>query len=616
MKEKFKNLFTGKKEDKIVAIDRKKEKRGRKGGKKKLLLLVLILLLILAAGAVFYNKKKSQSASAGAQTVNTASVERRDITSSLSSSGTINPKDTYSITSMAEGEIIESTFEEGDTVEAGQILYRIDASSMESKLKSAANSLERSRSNYETAVKDYNEAVSRFSGNTYKSTRTGYIKSLHIAEGDKVGNGGQIADIYSDQIMKIRVPFLNVEAQNIEVGAEAILTLSDTLEQISGTVTAVSSMDETLTGGRLIRYVTVQVENPGGLTTDMAATAAIGEFLSTGDGTFTPAVDSVMAADLSSNVEVEALLVNEGDYVTEGSPIFRMKASTAEKLIKSYKDSMDSAESSLEQAESGLDSTQDSYDNYTITAPISGTVIQKNSKVGDKVQNGNSATALAVIYDLSAVTFDMNIDELDISNVKVGQTVEITADAFENEKFTGKVTKVSLEGTSSNGVTYYPVTVTLDDGGGLLPGMNVDGEIVVEASADTLAVPADALMRGGRVYVKDDTVKEAQGSVPAGFRAVEVETGVISTDYVEIISDDIKEGDVVYVAKSSVGSKTDAMTAMPGGMGGMGGMGGAPGAPGGSSGGGSGRSSGGGYGGSGGGSGRSSGGSSGGYSRN
>ena len=153
----------------------------------------------------------------------------------------------------------------------------------------------------------------------------------------------------------------------------------------------------------------------------------------------------------------------------------------------------------------------------------------------------------------------MNIDELDISSVKVGQTVQISADAFENQEFTGKVTNVSLEGTSSNGVTYYPVTVTLDEVGGLLPGMNVDGTIIVDSAENALAVPADALQRGNKVYVKDDSVTEAQGRVPAGFREVKVETGLISSDYVEITSGDLQEGDVVYVAESSAGSDSAAM---------------------------------------------------------
>ena len=560
MKEKVKGLF------KRLRQARGPKKPRKMSRKKKLLTAAAGLILFLALITAAVRQNKASAVKAQSQRVNTATVIRQNITSTLSSSGTISPKDTYSSTSMSEGEVVQADFEEGDRVEAGQILYRIDASSMESKLSSASNSLERAQSSYDTAVSDYNEAVGKYSGNTYKATKSGYIKQLYIEAGDKVASNTQIADIYNDQIMKIKVPFLNMEAAAIAPGSPAVLTLSDTLEQLDGTVLSVSSMDEALTGGRLVRYVTIQVANPGGLTADMTATAAVGDFVSSGDGTFSATVDTVLAADLSSNVEVEALLVNEGDFVSVGSPIFSMKASTAEKLIKTYKDSMDNAQASLEQAQSSLDSTQDTYDDYTITAPISGTVIKKSYKVGDKVQNGSSASALAVIYDMSSVTFQMNIDELDISNVKTGQTVEVTADAFENEKFSGKVTNISLEGTSSNGVTYYPVTVTLDEVGGLLPGMNVDGVIIVDSVENALAVPADALQRGNLVYVKDDSVTEAQGRVPAGFREVKVGTGLISSDYVEIVSGDLQEGDVVYVAKSSVNSDSGAMMMMPVGM--------------------------------------------------
>ena len=560
MKEKVKGLF------KRLRQARGQKKPRKMSRKKKLLTAAAGLILFLALIIAAVRQNKASAVKAQSQRVNTATVIRQNITSTLSSSGTISPKDTYSITSMSEGEVVQADFEEGDRVEAGQILYRIDASSMESKLSSASNSLERAQSSYDTAVSDYNEAVGKYSGNTYKATKSGYIKQLYIEAGDKVASNTQIADIYNDQIMKIKVPFLNMEAAAIAPGSPAVLTLSDTLEQLDGTVLSVSSMDEALTGGRLVRYVTIQVANPGGLTADMTATAAVGDFVSSGDGTFSATVDTVLAADLSSNVEGEALLVNEGDFVSVGSPIFSMKASTAEKLIKTYKDSMDNAQASLEQAQSSLDSTQDTYDDYTITAPISGTVIKKSYKVGDKVQNGSSASALAVIYDMSSVTFQMNIDELDISNVKTGQTVEVTADAFENEKFSGKVTNISLEGTSSNGVTYYPVTVTLDEVGGLLPGMNVDGVIIVDSVENALAVPADALQRGNLVYVKDDSVTEAQGRVPAGFREVKVGTGLISSDYVEIVSGDLQEGDVVYVAKSSVNSDSGAMMMMPVGM--------------------------------------------------
>lgn len=551
------------------------QKAPKKGRPKKKGVLVLIIgAAVLAAvfGLWLLKSRSARTSSEGVQGQRTAVVTKGTITSELSSSGVISPKDTYSLTSLVEGEVISADFEEGDQVTEGQILYQIDVSSMESELKSASTSLERAQKKYEKAQEDYNEAVSDYSGNTYKATRTGYIRELNIQAGDQVGQNTDIASIYNDQIMKIRVPFLAQEAAAIGAGNQAVLTLTDTEEQINGVVTAVSNMDEVLDGGRIVRYVTIEAANPGGLTSSHSAVAEINGMVCTAEGSFEAATDLVMKADLPSSVEVEAMLVHEGDYVTEGTPIFRIASKDAEDLLDTYQDAMAQAEESLESAQSKVDSTKESYDNYTITAPISGQVITKSVKEGDTISrnSGSSDTTLAVIYDLSQLTFEMSVDELDVRSVQVGQKVSVTADALEGQTFAGTVTNVSLESVQSNGVTNYPVTVTLDETGDLLPGMNVDGVILLDQTEDALMIPIDSLMRGNRVYVKDDTVKEAEGSVPAGFRAVEVETGLTNDDYVEIVSG-LSEGEEVYVNESS--KSTDAF--MMGGPGG--GMGGGPG---------------------------------------
>ena len=545
--------------------------------KKKKLIKVVVILLVTAivAGTVFiWKSHKAKAAAAAATAENTATVEKRSISSQLSSSGTLEAKDTYSITSMVEGEVISANFEEGDQVEKDQVLYEIDRSSMDTDLNSAQNSVTRSQTSYEDALDDYNQAVSDYSGNTYKATDTGYIKELYVSVGDKVSGNTKLADIYSDDLMEIRIPFLSGETELIPVGSTAVLTLVDSGEQIEGTVKAVANREENLSGGRLVKYVTITVNNPGGLTTTTAASAQIGEFVRSEEGTFKASTDTTMNADLAVNVEVEELLVHEGDYVTKETPIFRMTSRTAEKLMRNYKDALDKAQESVESAQSKLESTQDNYDNYTITAPISGQVITKNFKVGDNItKNTSSTTTLATIYDLSSLTFKMSIDELDIQSVKVGQKVTVTADAFEGQTFSGTVTNVSLESTYSNGVSTYPVTVTMDEEGNLLPGMNVDGVITLEEANDVLTIPVDALMRGNQVYIKDDSVKEQNGPVPAGFKAVEVETGLTNDSYVEIKSG-LSEGDTVYVAKSS----TDSSSFFMGGPG-MGGPGGGMGGP-------------------------------------
>ncbi len=540
---------------------RKKTKLTRK---QKIVRIVGILAVLgLVAAVVIQVGGRGRQTGGEANAYRTAVVERRDITSSLSSSGTLSPKDTYSITSLVSGEVISADFEEGDQVQEGQILYVMDTSSMETELNSDQSSVERAQDSYILAAQDYEEALGDYSQNTYKSTETGYIKTLHVKAGDKVNANTQIADIYNDKVMKLRVPFLSVNAAGIGVGNQGVITLTHTGEQLLGTVTSVSNMEETMAGGRLVRYVTLQVENPGGLTTDMKATVQIGDFYCAQEGSFTPILDTVMGAEVGSTVEIASMLVSEGDYVSKGTPLFRMTDKTADNLVRSYKEAVDKAQENLESAQSKLETTQDNIENYTITAPISGQVITKSVKSGDKVSSGgNAAVTMAVIYDLSELTFEMSVDELDIQSVKAGQTVEVTADAFEGQTFTGKVTNISLASSYSNGVTNYPVTVTLDEVGELLPGMNVDGEIILEQTQGTLVVPVDSLMRGNRVYVKDDTVTEKEGNVPAGFRAVEVETGLMNDDFVEIVSG-LSEGEEVYVAESSVSS---GFPMMPGGM--------------------------------------------------
>lgn len=637
-------------ENEKVAVGKKRKKRKGKSG--RIVIVLIVVLAVLLGGFFLYKKKTTSQKRQGDQSVSTATVKRTDISSELTASSALSPKDTYEVTSLVEGEVIEANFEEGDVVEKGQVLYRIDASSMDSDLSSAETSLQRAKESAQTAQSDYAEETARIAGNTYRSTASGYVKTLYIKEGDKVNNGTKIADLYDDSVMKITVPFLSGEAAEINVGDEAAVILEDTGEQISGTVTVVSSMEETLSGGRLVKNVTVEVSNPGGLTTDTAASVKVDGFVCSAEGTFAAKTETTLSVEISGNksLEIENLLIHEGSYVEKNSELFQVTAKTAEEYLKEFKDAVESADDNLENAENKLSNTQDSVDDYTITAPISGTVITKNAKVGDKISKSSSGTTtMAVIYDLSTMTLEMSVDELDVSSVKVGQSVEITADAVEGETFTGTVTNVSLQSSYSNGVTNYPVTVTLDDTGSLLPGMNVDAKIILDSSENALVIPASALMRGNRVYVKKssdstenadtqrngssdnagdadserknhgdgtqnadsadrqpDAGAEASGSskgsgtdnssskstgsgksgssnVPDGFEAVQVTTGIINDDYVEILSG-LSEGDEVYISSDS-GSSTQTNQMQMGGMGGPGGDmgGGAPGGPGGNS---------------------------------
>lgn len=550
------------------------------------------VLVIAVSGWNIYQAQQKKAEEQAEIASNTTKVMRSSISSELTGSGTLEAKDTYSITTLVEGEIIADYFSEGDVVEEGQILYEIDSSSMESTLQDADTTLLRAQSDYEDAEADLSEIQSKYSGNTYKSTESGYIKTLYIKAGDKVSSGTKIADIYDDTTMLLKVPFLSLEAQAIPAGADVVVTLSNTGEQIPGKVKSVSSMDETLNGGVIVRYVTVYVTNPGGLSTSDYGMVSYADLVSVEDAVFTPNVETVMSADLDGNVEVEALLVNEGSYVTQGQSVFKISQDSMDDLIRTYEKNLENAEDTLGKAKNSQEDASDTLEDYTITAPISGTVISKTSKAGDNISKGSSGTTtMAEIYDLSELTFEMSIDELDIDKVEVGQKVKVVADAYEDQEFEGEVTNVSLLASNANGVTNYPVTVTIKDAGNLLPGMNVDGTIVLSESEDTLVIPADALQRGNVVYVKKENAEQSseaaqtdeensagqgdqqisdavQERTPEGFTAVTVEVGVINDDYVEILSG-LSEGDEIYYEAADENTGFGFM--MGGGMVGMGG---------------------------------------------
>jgi len=514
-----------------------------------------ILIITIAAAAILAGfmavKQMGKNTMSGDQIpVNTAVVKKGNIVTELKASGTLAAKNTYKITSMVEGEILAAGFSEGDQVEKGQILYEINKSAMDSELSGTENSLIRANSSLEQARKLYEDTVQKYSGNTYKAKSSGYIKELFIKTGSKVDNGTKIADLYNDQVVKLKVPFLSGDAAAFAAGAAAVITLSDTGEQIQGTVETVSNQETALTGGRLVRRVTISVQNPGGLTNGIKAAASVGGVSGAEDGTFEPETNSAMEADVPVSVEVEALLVNEGDYVQKGTPLFRITGKSADDLKKSYTDPMNQAEENAESAKNKLDSTKKNYENYTIKAPISGTVVAKKYKAGDTIsKNTNTDPDLAVIYDLSELTFKLPVDELDIHKVKTGQKVAVTADAYPGKTYPATVTNVSLESTVTNGVSTYPVIVTLDNKEDLIPGINVQGVISIGSAEDVLLIPSAALMRGNLVYIKDDKVLESQGDVPAGFRAVKVETGLISADAVEI-KNGLPEGAEVYAAQT------------------------------------------------------------------
>ena len=465
----------------------------------------------------------------------TAQVQRQDLTVSVSGSGTVTPIESYQVSALVTGEILESPFEDGDQVEKDQLLYRIDPGSAQTALQQAQLSVQQAQMNYDTLA----------SSLQVKAIGGGVVQTLHVQEGDLVSAGTAIADITDTSTMTLTVPFQAGDAAHISAGQTAQVTLSGTLETLSGTVESVASADQVGNGGALVRQVKIRLTNPGALTETTSATARVGTYACAAGGTLSPQLRQTITAAASG--EITNLNVSVGSRVSAGTVLAVLGGESAE-------NSLADAALAVQNAQLSLQSAQEALDSYTITSPISGTVIEKNLKAGDQLNGGDSG-AMAVIYDLSQLELQMDVSELDIGQIQPGQTVEITAEALPGQTFTGVVEKVSVNGTTTDGFTTYPVTILLSEYGDLNPGMNVSAHIIVERSENALCVPAEAVNSDGTVLVAGEGAFAEDGVTiadPSKIESRPVTLGRGSQDFVEITSG-LEEGETVLLPIQSTG---------------------------------------------------------------
>ena len=520
--------------------------------------ITAVVCVAAVAAAVLLPKNSKKAVQASTQYMETA-LERRDITNTFSGSGTISAANTYTVKSLVKGTVLTADFEVGDTIEKGTVLYTIDSSDVATSVEKAQLALEQAQRSYDdTADAQY-----------IRSVIGGTVASIKVKAGDYVTAGQEIATVRDDSSLLLTLEFPAADASGFAVGQAAEVILNGTFETLSGTVQAVAGTDTISSGNLLVRTVTIAVKNNGSLTTAQVASATINGVSALASARFDYQHQQTVTATTSGTVA--AVCVKEGTAIEANTAIVQLSGTELSRQVQSAADSLLNAQLSMSD-------TQKQMENYTITSPISGTVIQKNVKAGDTVGTDTTASeTLCTIYDLSYLEMTLNVDELEILSIKEGQTVTITADAISDRTFTGVVTSVSAAGTTTGGTTTYPVTIRIDDTGDLLPGMNATAEIEVSSASNALAVPNGSVVRGNYVLVTKDSPSAANAvqdmTAPDGYVYVKITTGTSDDDYIEVASG-LQEGDTIaYDADAAEKQNaSDSMEFMvgPGGSGGPG----------------------------------------------
>lgn len=274
----------------------------------------------------------------------------------------------------------------------------------------------------------------------------------------------------------------------------------------------------------------------------------------------------------SSGIDVKSA---KADYGAAKKKEDKTPGTYTDKQLGVMKDQIDTAEDKVTEAEKNYAATQADYSNTLteagkrkVTTPLDGTVNSVNIKNGDdlsKVSSGSSRQVPIIIGNLGTMKAQVQVNEVDIANVSIGQKVMMKMDALNNFETSGKVEKMDSLGTVTSGVVTYNVTIDFDSlDSRIKPQMSISSSIITAVKQNVLTVPSSAVKsQSGNMYVE-----VLNGATP---EQKNVTVGASNSTDTEIVSG-INAGDKVVtqtINSSSASSASSSSTSRTGGGGGL-----------------------------------------------
>ncbi len=228
---------------------------------------------------------------------------------------------------------------------------------------------------------------------------------------------------------------------------------------------------------------------------------------------------------------------NTRDDADKNYEMARNKQHSSEVNLGSAKASIAKAKAQLQQQAAIVARAEEDLRNATIVSPIDGVVLSRDREVGDAVSSiltmGSGATLIMTLGELGEVYVKGKVDESDIGKVYLGQSARITVESYKDQKFAGRVTKISPMGTEKDNVTTFEVRVSIsNESGNLRALMTANAEIILEERKGVIAVPEGAIL-----YKKD---KSTEVEIPdptneKGKRRIAVVTGISNGSRTQIV---------------------------------------------------------------------------------
>lgn len=524
------------------------------------------VVVALAAGGFLLYRFLTKQDSASSE-IQTQPVQYGTIQSKVTGSGNAKAKESAAITLTAGGTVQEVFVSPGDTVTAGQPLYTIFSQEAQDQVTQAQTQVDNLNKEMSALLEDANNLTVRapFAGKL--------INVKEFQPDQEVAKETAVATLVNDKRLKLSLYFSYAYENQIHTGQSVQVSIPTVMGTYTGTVEKINKVRFISPEGAVHFEAVLVFDNPGTLTAGMDASAT----LTASDGSaIYPYENGKTEYYETREIVTKAAgpVVSQGnlmDYadVSAGEALLTLGSSTINENIMSKQKEIDEAQKKLADAQKGLA-------DFNAVSPIDGSVTSCTLTPGAEVKSGDT---VVTISNTTNMVVDITVDDRNIAFVQPGLTVELSD--WNGNTFIGTVTAINMGAAESqNGMTNYPVTLTVDNqDGSLLAGMYLDYSFVASQSDDCMMVPMQSVKNipgedgstDSVVFIRADKrpenavdleIPEPEPGQPPmypspedGFYPVKVETGLNDDYNVEIKSglNGDEEVFVNYLVESAYG---------------------------------------------------------------
>lgn len=517
--------------------------------------VAVVVVLVLGAVAVLtlQSRVSEKYGDKDKDEVKSAQVTVGGISTTVTGSGTLANQESEDTFISGTVEVTEVYVSAGDTVKKGDMLASVNSASVVKAMKEIQDDIDE----IDGKIGDLEEEDI---SSTITAGVDGRVKKINASAGDSV------SDVMYDKkaLMLLSIDgkmSIDVKTDALSAGEAVKVKLQDgseydgTVDATWGGTATVLIADDTAPFGAKATVSKDGKEIGSGELAIHEQVAVTG---------FTGTVSSVSVSENNYVYSGDTLLtIEDASSTVNYATLLKQRADLEEQLQNLIVINKEGAVYAQENGMiTAISETEDSKTTTTtaITSSASKTGKTSSSTPGATSGTNGSAAATTTVTENSdeedgttisicptdTMSVEFSVDETDIGALSIGQEAKVTISALGDDAYDAKVTDIDTVGTSSDGVTTYTATLTLDKQKGMLDGMSVSATIIIEGKDDALLVPVDAVNKTSSTAFVYTSYDESTGELGD---MVEVVCGLSNDDYTEI-SSGLSEGDTVYYTES------------------------------------------------------------------